>query len=200
MRALIFALILQGTLAMQLGVLAPRSQVALRRADLLLSEVRPAWSPSLPPSSTRVLIGLWCTREQKPVISEEECIVDAESAAEADACKDPPLKQVVKMGKWEIDGYAESGAKRPGAPNPNCRRGTHGLDECLAESESAEETADCYADYGASPPKWLSETCIFQADNAAFTVLGRSVARWVGAQLHASLEVCRLLCVRCSAK
>jgi hypothetical protein len=42
MRALIFALILQGTLAMQLGVLAPRSQVALRRADLRLSEVRPA--------------------------------------------------------------------------------------------------------------------------------------------------------------
>lgn len=42
MRTLIFALILQGTLAMQLGVLAPRSQVALRRADVLASEVRPA--------------------------------------------------------------------------------------------------------------------------------------------------------------
>ena len=92
-------------------------------------------------------------RAQNPVVSQEECVVDAENAAEAEACKDPPLKRVVKMPKWEIDGYAESGAKRPGAPNPNCRRGTHGLDECLAESESAQETADCYADYGATPPK-----------------------------------------------
>ena len=92
-----------------------------------------------------------CAHAQEPVISVEECIVDAENASEAAACKEPPLEKVAKVD-GKIKGYAESGAKRPGAANPNCRRGTHGLDECLAESESAEETADCYADYGASPP------------------------------------------------
>ena len=85
-------------------------------------------------------------RAQNPVVSEEECIVNAENAAEAEACKDPPLKRVVKMPNSEIDGYAESGAKRPGAPNPDCRRGTHGLarssisfDICTISTSFADE-------------------------------------------------------------
>ena len=72
--------------------------------------------------------------------------VDA-NAAEASACADPPSKKV-KLAKWEIPGYLETGEGK----KPTCRRGTHGLDECLAEAGNAQETADCYEDYGVKPP------------------------------------------------
>ena len=150
MRCLLIVLVVQGVVSLQLGVVHLR-QPAPSRALVVLSEVLLANDASaIRDCESSHKMGV---RAQNPVVSEEECIVNAENAAEAEACKDPPLKRVVKMPNREIDGYAESGAKRPGAPNPNCRRGTHGLDECLAESENAQEIADCYADYGATPPK-----------------------------------------------
>jgi len=74
-----------------------------------------------------------------------ECVVDAESAEEIAACAEPPTDSPI-TGLEPIVGEPLKGIKS------SCRRGTHGLEECLAESEDAQQTADCYEDYGVAPP------------------------------------------------
>ena len=76
----------------------------------------------------------------------EQCVVESENPAEAAACADPPLDpERIKADKWDIPGYLATGE---GKGPTGCRRGTHGLEECLAEAENAKETEDCFDDYG----------------------------------------------------
>lgn len=83
-------------------------------------------------------------------IDGEECVVDAESAEEIQACAEPftdsPITGLEPIVGEPLKGYSTS-----------CRRGTHGLEECLAESENAQQTADCYEDYSVAPPAAKSE-------------------------------------------
>lgn len=127
MRAMIAAVALQAAVAMNLGIHVHHRPSG--RPHILLSE--------------GVIPGVDADEV-------ENCVVEAENPAEASACADPPLDpNRPKLAKWEIEGYLDSGE---GNPQVDGRRGTHGLDECLAEAENAQETADCYADYNVTPP------------------------------------------------
>jgi hypothetical protein len=131
MRSAVLVIALQGALALRLvpiGMLAP-SMSRPRSAQVCLGK--------------GVIPGIDADEV-------EECVVQSENPAEASACADPPLDpKRPKLAKWEIQGYKATGE---GKGPTNCRRGTHGLDECLAEAENAGETADCYEDYGVAPP------------------------------------------------
>jgi hypothetical protein len=131
MRSIAFVAVLHGSLALQLGGMGP-----LARAT--------SQSRFLPVRLSKGIIPGFDADEV------ENCVVESENPAEAAACADPPADPTrPKLSKWEIPGYLSSDEGR--GPT-NCRRGTHGLDECLAEAENAKETADCYEDYGVAPP------------------------------------------------
>lgn len=79
----------------------------------------------------------------KSVFDEEECLVDAENAAESAACREAPSEPFIYAGAPpapEIKG-----------PPPLPKRGTHGLEECIVEAEGYAEIADCKETYSSAP-------------------------------------------------
>ena len=106
MRCLLIVLVVQGVVSLQLGVVHLR-QPAPSRALVVLSEVLLASDAAAVTCESSHKMGV---RAQNPVVSEEECIVNAENAAEAEACKDPPLKR----GEWDT---ATAGGGPPPRPS-----------------------------------------------------------------------------------
>lgn len=158
MRAgVIMLLCLQGALSLHIGVTQPRRLSQPRRAQVIAREpVKPVCAlhlcTSQPKDPTQTSTSVHRSFAHAQVVDTDECIVEAENPAEAEECLAPATERPPRADKWDIDGYLPKGDGK-GMPSGSCRRGTHGLEECLAEAENADQTADCYEDYGVAPPQ-----------------------------------------------
>ena len=94
----------------------------------------------------------------KSVFDPDECIVDAENAAELQECASGPDEPYVYAGAPP--------AEKKAAPGDAVR--AVDLDECIVDAENAEEIADCKADFSSAAAAGAVD------DDAACEIIGET--------------------------